>query len=1166
MGPAARTRHAPATSIGRRLTRASRVSLSSSAPRSPTGQHRTSCDLHQLVTQGRQHTPRLGILDEAQTGLTQPAPRLSLDSQRVAISSYNGGRAARRHAADGECTLDGAPEWCDGRLGTTAQRFSSSHTRGASCPAVAIAQIMRSISSASSRSSVSSRSSASNSISRPGAQPAGLGRTRAENRLEIGGNPNPSNDAPLDLPPRMAAGAPPCAGKRESATSACSTLDERRALDACLASAVRRCGSGSGDAHGAGDAASEDPAWGAATGRADVLLPSSICTAGLCHRAPVGQRDTDDGPVSPCSEATFSGGVGVGAPERIGGDSWAPWSPAESAHKQRRAAAIAETLRGLEAGAADACDDSALGDRCDGEGSMTITLKGPRKGDGDDDDGAAVDSGAGRRRGSGAAASDDYGEVPIPAVYLDGTASLWDHYVAELESSEVDPNVHLKRQRVSQLLRVPWNVEKLLWFGVAICFDALLHVFAILPARFVRALLKLSAGVLRSVPAYLVGAGASVCGQVAARVLPGAWHRRLMALWQRARRATARVGGTDGGADSDDAQTSAGGAASGAGAERWVSPAQLFDFYRGLLLVATCALLCRIDAAQMYHSIRAQSSLKLYFIYSALDVCDRLLSTFGHDVLDALQSTTLDPWALRWRSGARYFAIAQGYMLIHTLVLFYEVITLNVAVNAYSDQLLSLLISNQFVEIKSNVFKKWEKEMLFQVGCADIVERFREMVFLFIIITRNLAELSGTGLSPLFSMPSPAASASGATTTAASSAQTPVSFAAATPSAFGPLIPTWVSMPMVNRILTPVLMVLGTELLIDWIKHAFITKLNWIRPEIYSYYIDILARDLACSRSGSGVRAAVSIELRAEVDSADAPERLDEKLAHVRDSSDDGSGRPLPESRPRAHSSSVLGHAALKAYAWVRASMYAAPPGAATDAASSGRDSAETVESSDSRQRRRGHQRTGSTTRPQLFVDQSSRVARRLGLAPLPLACLVILMLMQVSHILLLPSRLHHHIGPQHAQPPSPMPAGGLGLAGGLASVPLLGGLLLTALRPPTMAGWTALDAVGWAAVVLIAYALVVWAKLAFSGRLMHFAWSRYRAYEQRTAAAGEGGAGPGGLRQFDDATRKPDRNDFAEIGRLIAREPGEAEWEQQRPKWTLDNIERYSLFKSRIT
>jgi len=39
-------------------------------------------------------------------------------------------------------------------------------------------------------------------------------------------------------------------------------------------------------------------------------------------------------------------------------------------------------------------------------------------------------------------------------------------------------------------------------------------------------------------------------------------------------------------------------------------------------------------------------------------------------------------------------------------------------------------------------------------------------------------------------------------------------------------------------------------MLVDWLKHAFITKFNHIRPSVYERYTDILCRDLA---SGSAV-------------------------------------------------------------------------------------------------------------------------------------------------------------------------------------------------------------------------------------------------------------------------------------------------------------------------
>ena len=56
--------------------------------------------------------------------------------------------------------------------------------------------------------------------------------------------------------------------------------------------------------------------------------------------------------------------------------------------------------------------------------------------------------------------------------------------------------------------------------------------------------------------------------------------------------------------------------------------------------------------------------------------------------------------------------------MAHALVMVYQLISLNVAINSYDHALLTLLVSNQFVEIKGSVFKKFEKDNLFQITCA----------------------------------------------------------------------------------------------------------------------------------------------------------------------------------------------------------------------------------------------------------------------------------------------------------------------------------------------------------------------------------------------------------------------------------------------------------------
>jgi Eukaryotic membrane protein family len=59
-------------------------------------------------------------------------------------------------------------------------------------------------------------------------------------------------------------------------------------------------------------------------------------------------------------------------------------------------------------------------------------------------------------------------------------------------------------------------------------------------------------------------------------------------------------------------------------------------------------------------------------------------------------------------------------IVIHSMMLIYQLTSLNVAINAYDNSLLTLLLSNQFVEIKGSVFKKFEKDNLFQITCAGL--------------------------------------------------------------------------------------------------------------------------------------------------------------------------------------------------------------------------------------------------------------------------------------------------------------------------------------------------------------------------------------------------------------------------------------------------------------
>jgi hypothetical protein len=178
------------------------------------------------------------------------------------------------------------------------------------------------------------------------------------------------------------------------------------------------------------------------------------------------------------------------------------------------------------------------------------------------------------------------------------------------------------------------------------------------------------------------------------------------------------------------------------------------------------------------------------------------------------------------------FLLALLYNIVHSTMLFYQVVTLNVAVNSYSNALLTLLMSNQFVEIKGTVFKKFEKENLFQITCADVVERFQLWLMLMIIAMRNIVEIGGLTIS-LGSSPLAGTATSGL---GANASALPFK-TSIIPKAFT-LMPRWT-----GEVLGPFLIVLGSEMIVDWLKHAYISKFNNVKPDIYNRFLDVLAKD-----------------------------------------------------------------------------------------------------------------------------------------------------------------------------------------------------------------------------------------------------------------------------------------------------------------------------------
>jgi hypothetical protein len=136
--------------------------------------------------------------------------------------------------------------------------------------------------------------------------------------------------------------------------------------------------------------------------------------------------------------------------------------------------------------------------------------------------------------------------------------------------------------------------------------------------------------------------------------------------------------------------------------------------------------------------------------------------------------------------------------LMHSLVIMSQAITISAAINSQNNMLLTLLISNNFAEIKSNVFKRVGKDNLHKMAYHDTVERFHIMTHLLFVLAQNILNNEDS----------------------------------------------WILSFAYNAG-----MVLLCEVLVDVIKHSFLAKFNEIKPEAYSEFLQALCKQTVKSQS-----------------------------------------------------------------------------------------------------------------------------------------------------------------------------------------------------------------------------------------------------------------------------------------------------------------------------
>jgi hypothetical protein len=237
---------------------------------------------------------------------------------------------------------------------------------------------------------------------------------------------------------------------------------------------------------------------------------------------------------------------------------------------------------------------------------------------------------------------------------------------------------------MDNFLTVPSKVENLIIFGFFICLDAFLNVITFLPMRVMYALfLLLCEGIICG---FKLGSTYFITFfRVFPRDLAGNPH-----------------------------QTGA--------RKRFFHRSHLYDIMKGSFMILACYVLLKLNMSRVYHFVRGQNLIKLYVLTAMLEIFDKLLCSFGQDAFDSLHYVTCKK---EYKTMPLAFIIAGTYTVLHSSLYFMLLATLTVAINSSDHALVTVLVLNNFGEIRSFVFKKFDKSNLFHLSCSDITERFQ---------------------------------------------------------------------------------------------------------------------------------------------------------------------------------------------------------------------------------------------------------------------------------------------------------------------------------------------------------------------------------------------------------------------------------------------------------
>ena len=97
------------------------------------------------------------------------------------------------------------------------------------------------------------------------------------------------------------------------------------------------------------------------------------------------------------------------------------------------------------------------------------------------------------------------------------------------------------------------------------------------------------------------------------------------------------------------------------------------------LILIAALILNSLDTSKAYHRIKRQSSVKLYMLFSVLEMANKMLASMGQSLFSVLFSRKNSQRVLSKRLLMQVLCLV--YLISHGYVMVYQIVALNVAVN-----------------------------------------------------------------------------------------------------------------------------------------------------------------------------------------------------------------------------------------------------------------------------------------------------------------------------------------------------------------------------------------------------------------------------------------------------------------------------------------------------